>query len=395
MRLRHFGWAIAAIAMLGPMQAWGGDREIAEQIMKRLKGHRDSGALKDFTLDMKVDSGVVSFRGSVREPEQRLIVLESAAGIDGIAKVLDEVTVTGIAADNSSIVKPKASVARLERPQTDAAEDFSLRQALTSKVESVRSTYTGDVAQAAGPASGESFRVVTASNGLAGQVMPAAAMELASPHTNNDQSVTQSVVAALGRAQQSGQLRGFGVDVKSSDGIVELTGRAASESQRDSILRIASNVPGVVGVRESINVTNDAPTLTRLPEPTLAPEAGNVPAMNTPYRMQPGQPIPAQNASMGGVPMMGAPVSGGPVPMAPYGGGAAAPRYDSPYLPNYAWPGYAAYPNYAAVTYPQQYSPSAWPYIGPFYPYPQVPLGWRRVSLEWDDGWWNLDFTDR
>jgi hypothetical protein len=67
-------------------------------------------------------------------------------------------------------------------------------------------------------------------------------------------------------------------------------------------------------------------------------------------------------------------------------------RYDHPYLPGYAWPTYAAYPNYAAVTYPRQYSPSAWPYIGPFYPYPQVPLGWRKVTLKWDDGWWNLDF---
>ena len=46
------------------------------------------------------------------------------------------------------------------------------------------------------------------------------------------------------------------------------------------------------------------------------------------------------------------------------------------------------------LTYPKQYSPTAWPYIGPFYPYPQVPLGWRKVSLEWDDGWWMLDFKD-
>jgi len=58
-------------------------------------------------------------------------------------------------------------------------------------------------------------------------------------------------------------------------------------------------------------------------------------------------------------------------------------------------PGFlASYPDYAAVSYPQQYSPSAWPYIGPFYPYPQVPLGWRKVALEWDDGWWFLDFSD-
>lgn len=26
------------------------------------------------------------------------------------------------------------------------------------------------------------------------------------------------------------------------------------------------------------------------------------------------------------------------------------------------------------------------PYIGPFYPYPQVPLGWRQVQLDGDDG---------
>ena len=58
-------------------------------------------------------------------------------------------------------------------------------------------------------------------------------------------------------------------------------------------------------------------------------------------------------------------------------------------------PSYAASPNYAAVTYPKQYSPTAWPFIGPFYPYPQVPLGWRKVALEWDDGWWFLDFYDR
>jgi hypothetical protein len=70
-------------------------------------------------------------------------------------------------------------------------------------------------------------------------------------------------------------------------------------------------------------------------------------------------------------------------------------RYDHPSLPGYAWPSYAAHPNYAAVTYPKQYSPTAWPYIGPFYPYPQVPLGWRKVCLEWDDGWWMLDFTSK
>lgn len=96
-----------------------------------------------------------------------------------------------------------------------------------------------------------------------------------------------------------------------------------------------------------------------------------------------------------GGPAVGVP--GGPMPMHLPGSGIgmAPARYDHPYMPGYAWPSYAAYPNYAAVTYPKQYSPTAWPYIGPFYPYPQVPLGWRKVTLEWDDGWWFLDFKDR
>ena len=76
------------------------------------------------------------------------------------------------------------------------------------------------------------------------------------------------------------------------------------------------------------------------------------------------------------------------------GAGAGAPS-GAPNLPGYAWPGYAAHPNFGAVSYPKQYSASAWPYIGPFYPYPQVPLGWRKVSLEWDDGFWHLNFSDK
>ena len=69
-------------------------------------------------------------------------------------------------------------------------------------------------------------------------------------------------------------------------------------------------------------------------------------------------------------------------------------QYNQPHLPDYAWPTYANYPNYAQVSYPRMYSPKAWPYIGPFYPYPQTPLGWRKVTLENHNGRWWLDFDD-
>jgi hypothetical protein len=60
-----------------------------------------------------------------------------------------------------------------------------------------------------------------------------------------------------------------------------------------------------------------------------------------------------------------------------------------PNMPPYAWPTYAPYNNYSRVAYPTAYPYHSWPYIGPVYPYPKVPLGWRSVKLQWDDGhWW-------
>jgi hypothetical protein len=59
-----------------------------------------------------------------------------------------------------------------------------------------------------------------------------------------------------------------------------------------------------------------------------------------------------------------------------------------PRMPPYAWPTYAPYNNYSRVAYPEAYPAHAWPFIGPIHPFPKVPLGWRSVKLEWDDGYW-------
>jgi len=130
---------------------------------------------------------------------------------------------------------------------------------------------------------------------------------------------------------------------------------------------------------------------TGLEEPTVAPPKTNAsvpaPSAKAPSPMPSAYPQP---------PLPIARANGAAVPQTPMAipTGAAPALYDQPNVPNYAWPSYAPYPNYAALTYPKQYSPTAWPYIGPFYPYPQVPLGWRKVTLEWHDGWWALDFDD-
>jgi hypothetical protein len=272
----------------------------------------------------------------------------------------------------------------------------------------------------------------------------------------DDQQIAQQIVQKLQAEKQAGGLKGFSIDLSVEEGTVWMSGRVANDDQQFAALDVARRIPGVTQVVNDLTIQAPAPTATRRSqevfgrmsktlaspfrrdEPTVQlaaatneVDAGTGGAIGsgvaespTPTRVatarpiaqpnpaQPGyyaQPVPVYAGSQQQVPLAFAqarPVQhqgevggmpGGPVPMYMPGSGVgiAPARYDHPSMPGYSWPSYAAYPNYAAVTYPKQYSPTAWPYIGPFYPYPQVPLGWRKVTLEWDDGWWMLDFKQR
>lgn len=242
-------------------------------------------------------------------------------------------------------------------------------------------------------------------------LLAALVASLAGPAMADDQQVAEQIAKGL---RTSGQLKDYSVGVKYKDGTAWLKGRVTSRQQQAAAVAVAKKSPGVKKVVSDLTVA-PAPraampqgvqqTSGYQPIPGAAgPMAG--PQMGMPPGAQMGMPPGAQMAmphpmaqgdysaaEYGG--MQGMPGGGGPLPM--YAGAAGGPApavYDQPSLPNYAWPSYAAYPNYGALTYPKQYSPTAWPYIGPFYPYPQVPLGWRKVTLEWDDGWWMLDFKD-
>jgi len=245
----------------------------------------------------------------------------------------------------------------------------------------------------------------------------------------------QAVADQIARnIRDSGQISDYKIGVKYQDGTAWLRGRVADQEQLNTTLRTVFQTPGVQRVVNQLEV---APSVRE-------EESAQTAAVDNPLREQSNGLVkrleeivnksaraerlsssfgatPAQKASAEEMETMPQPMAvprqarpmtvamqpGGRGPMAPNGGplpmytaaaggaGVAPARYDQPCMPNYAWPSYAAYPNYAAVTYPKQYSPTAWPYIGPFYPYPQVPLGWRKVTLEWDDGWWFLDFKDQ
>lgn len=241
--------------------------------------------------------------------------------------------------------------------------------------------------------------------GFAVAALMLAPMASASADSKQDLQTAQRIADSM---KQSGLLRDYRVGVKCNDGVVRLTGSVKSARQKAAAEWIARESAGTRRVVSKLVVESSEMRTTRQPRTdagirlvadnhaqsharpvaTRRTRRNNTPR---PYARS-GQGI--QPASYGG-PAMGGPGMGGGMGQPMPAGGGQAVGYDSPQMPNYAWPSYAANPNYAALTYPKQYSPSAWPYIGPFYPYPQVPLGWRKVTLEWDDGWWFLDFKDQ
>jgi len=342
--------AIASLTAGAPLTAFGGDREIADAIVSTLKQKQTDGTLKGFDIDLSVEDGKVVIGGTVANQAQLDSVLKAASETPGV-----------------KLVENDASV-RVKSPATPA-----LPAAKSSAVM---------------PASANDTVIVDSPELLIEPTrISNEAQSVVSPV---DAGITSEILGRLGSAQKNGHLRNFELDISTVGGEVWARGVVATPEQKQLVLGTAQNTPGVRKVIDDVTVSG---RVRQVSNEVAGPSSMPVVGSGAPRAFAPSA---LTNGSMGGVqaPVMGGPMA--PVPMQGgpgYGGGT--PRYDQPNLPNYAWPSYAAHPNYAAVTYPKQYSASAWPYIGPFYPYPQVPLGWRKVALEWDDGLWYLDFTSK
>ena len=231
-----------------------------------------------------------------------------------------------------------------------------------------------------------------------------------------DQRIADHINQRLIAEKDRGALSDFELDLYVENGQVWFKGIVASEEQERLVFEAAQSARhlGVTKVYDMIDVRSARPAsdssvqrVSNVEDSGVLASSRRAPApVGSGFVPQPGPSAPAPMYHPGYAPRPSMPLAASP---AGFGGGqdpgvqympASSPsaigaRHDQPQMPNYAWPGYAAHPNYGALTYPQQYSPTAWPYIGPFYPYPQVPLGWRKVTMEWKDGWWFLDFQDR
>ena len=219
-------------------------------------------------------------------------------------------------------------------------------------------------------------RISTAFGLLA--VMATASMaQEAAPNSNQ---MTANAVA--GSLRSSRVLAGHRIEIMAVDGVVTLSGTMASPTQKSEALARAGRISGVFGVVDQLQVSDRSVRPAQY-EPQLA--LGH-------HRRNSDGAAPMYDEGTGAPAASGhGPMNTGPVPEGP-AGMTGATQASMPGQPNYAWPSYAPYPNFSAVGYPTAYPWQAWPNIGPFYPYPEVPLDWRAVTLRWDDGIWWLDF---
>jgi hypothetical protein len=234
-------------------------------------------------------------------------------------------------------------------------------------------------------------RISTALGLLAVMATAASAQEVA---PNSNQTTADAVAGSL---RSSRALAGRRIEIMARDGVVTLSGTLANAAQKSEALARAGRISGVYGVVDQLQVGGDRSVRPVQYQPQ--------PYQPQPYQPQPYQPELALGHHRrnydGGAPMYEAPdaapvntgqvMNTGPMPEGP-AGMMGATQAAIPGQPNYAWPSYAPYPNFSAVGYPTAYPWQAWPNIGPFYPYPEVPLDWRAVTLRWDDGIWWLDF---
>jgi hypothetical protein len=370
MRRFILGVALAAMTGLSPAGAIAEDQETAQRIAGAL---RASGQLSDFSIGVQYEEGTAWLSGRVASDEQMQTALEMCRQHPDVTQVVNQLEV------------------KATRPAGDTAVRFSETKQDSEVQPAAHTSNMLGLRRLAPPAKSPTARKPQAKQ-PAQQVAakPVAAKPVASKPV---QSSVKMVAAA--EVESEGNVMADPGDPLVRTQQPRFSPSASRRFADDPVVRQKSApTPAASANRATSYQAQPAPAARQQMQPTMPQQGGQpIPAQQAGFHHRRYAP-PAAYCPPGGDGGAGAGY-GGPVPMGGYGAAGGPVMYDNAQLPNYAWPSYAAYPNYAAVTYPTQYSATAWPYIGPFYPYPQVPLGWRKVSLEWDDGWWFLDFHDR
>ena len=324
----------------------------ADQIIAAMK----DAAIQGSGVSVEVQNGVAILEGKVNKASDRALAQRLAQSVPGIQGVENKIS---FMPDARGQVQPASGVMKADK--------------FDSRVTQAGLNETGDSGSGIRQVSGEADSVAATASRTAARTTVSAVSSRPAPDN-------QAVAQQIGDTLASVGLVGYDIEIRYNAGVATLIGDVATVQQRQAASSSVSEIPGVKSVNNELRVggqfTQTAFNAQSAPMASGQPQFA--PQQYAPQMMPAGytQPGMATDPSMMPSPTGYAPTS-----------------FNNPQLPGHAWPAYAQYPNSAAVSYPTQYSASAFPYIGPFYPYPQVPRGWREVSLDWDDGYWQLNFN--
>jgi hypothetical protein len=354
MRRFILGITLSAIAGLSPTWVEAADQETAQRIAQSL---RSSGQLVDYSIGVQFEDGTAWLSGRVANADQQETAVRLAKGLPYVTEVVSQLEVRATKPANNT-----TTATTVARPRV-SLKDSTLSFLGVKRVDTTVAPqgHEGQTVDGTTGSTETDISQVAASQFMNDPGDPLVKTQQGQFKAAPSRRFTEAPVVA-GSNKKSPQQGAANARVSYDEGSApRIQAQPAVQTRTASPVAMRSMVP--------------------------AQQAG------LRYRQAPGACYNCPGGAMGGGAMGGA-MGGAAMGGGAYGAGGAV-MGDQPNLPNYAWPSYASHPNYAAVTYPTQYSAAAWPYIGPFYPYPQVPLGWRKVTLEWDDGWWWLDFKDR
>lgn len=424
-----------------PQSAAQENQKLAEEAAANLRAAQFSG----FDIELEVQNGVCLLKGKISDQKQKDQATAIISRVPGIRTVNNQLVVLGgrqpsrtsgqefpvqqAYAENVTSnpiqqagffsrkpqTRPTKSAQRAATPQPVTGESPQQVQQITSQIASaiqqsgvrghdINLRYRGGVATLIGTAQSPQdvarlTQVISRVPGVRQVNNQLRAPGMDSPiqqvSGTTSGSANQKVAEQIAQALAANRLSGLDIEVRYNGGKATLSGPVPHPQVAMIAHQVTASVPGVLQVDNRLTV--QGPPAGMPGQPAGFPGAGPNPHVMPVNHQMGRQPNPAMLAAgaMGGMAAGAMGMGPGPGPHAHGAGSPSHLAYDLPNLPNHSWPTYASYPNYAQVTYPKEYSASAWPYIGPFYPYPQVPLGWRQVQLEWDDGSWNLNFRPR
>lgn len=404
-----------------PAQASADANQVmANRIADALRGANFKGS----KIRIEFQKGIAKVSGSVPAPQYKALASETILKVRGVEAVDNQLTAPALNASlpvtSPASVPATAATAESETKRNGFLGLFSRSEPEEAAAQPVVQPVSNQQTSSANVIQARSEQPATQTS-----VQPVAASQ-ANPN--------QLKAEQIGQALKTANFNGYDIRIGFRNGTAWLYGDVSDQTARMKATHIASQVDGVKFVDNQLKVggiQQVAAAQPVYPQQGVYQQFGAAPHMPQQMGVNPQLIRASHQAPQGmgpqgmppqGMPRQGSPYQGMPIAQPPRGFAqrgtpqqqimqtsyqGAPPTYahpasmgsqsvyTTPNLPEHAWPSYAAYPNYAQVNYPKQYDASAWPYIGPFYPYPQVPMGWRKATLEWDDGHWNLKFDSK